>query len=111
MLTDTLTSLLSTTLLSNCNYLQWVFVATCAFKLVALCLLCLKAYEPFRLIVTNNKFVQAAVQSEKKSGTPSATPTGSPRAASGKGKVVSNNRLTSSGKAGPKVHANLAATT
>jgi hypothetical protein len=39
---------------------QYVFVAVCACKLIAISVLCYRAYLPFRRIVTKNKFVQAS---------------------------------------------------
>ncbi|KAG5190183.1 hypothetical protein JKP88DRAFT_299436 [Tribonema minus] len=39
---------------------QWVFVAMCVAKLVAMGVLCWRAYLPFRKIVVQNKFVQGA---------------------------------------------------
>eukprot|EP00611_Tribonema_gayanum_P022998 TRINITY_DN4733_c0_g1_i1.p1 TRINITY_DN4733_c0_g1~~TRINITY_DN4733_c0_g1_i1.p1 ORF type:complete len:932 (-),score=372.03 TRINITY_DN4733_c0_g1_i1:455-3250(-) len=37
---------------------QWIFIITCACKVVAMGVLCYRAYLPFSKIVVNNKFVQ-----------------------------------------------------
>eukprot|EP00611_Tribonema_gayanum_P004132 TRINITY_DN13326_c0_g1_i1.p1 TRINITY_DN13326_c0_g1~~TRINITY_DN13326_c0_g1_i1.p1 ORF type:complete len:940 (-),score=218.52 TRINITY_DN13326_c0_g1_i1:433-3252(-) len=56
------------------NAWQWVFVTFCIIKMIALLLLCYRAYKPFSAIIVNNKFVQGAgAASPQKSGT-SKTP-------------------------------------
>eukprot|EP00953_Heterococcus_sp_UTEX-ZZ885_P041871 21328-Heterococcus_DN1.PRE.5 len=50
--------LFSTTDVIHTHDQQWVFVAICVCKLLAICGLCYRAYQPFYRIVLNNKLVQ-----------------------------------------------------